>query len=978
MILFKRNLRLLFWLALLIGLGLAATQIFPLSDDRSPADLRLNEFLASNGAGLTDEDGDYSDWIEIYNASSRPVNLSGWALTDEPDQPTKWPFPDLTLGGHEYLVIFASGKDRRLAGPERYLHTNFKLSKTGEPLGLYSILDDSFADFLPSGYPEQFRDIAYGRNPAAPEDDPFGYLLNPTPGERNDQTQFRTGMADAVLFSPQRGFYDTPFQLALTSATPGATIRYTTDGSRPDETHGTVYTGPIAIDRTTTVRTIALAPDSLPSAVNTHTYIFLDTVLNQPPDPPGFPQTWGVHGEDSVQYGYVDGAPVIADYEMDPEIVNDPRYRAMLNEGLLSIPSISLVMPLESFDQLYSNTKARGRTWERPVSVELIVPGQPPDQGFQINAGLRIQGEAGRRDYMPKHSFRLFFRGDYGATRLDYPLFPDSPVDSFNTLVLRGGVNRSYAGRPGRDHRLATYTRDEWLRASQIAVSGAGSHGIFVHLYLNGLYWGLYNVVERPDASFLAAYFGGRPRDWYAANHSGPISGSAARFEELLALAQGGGFEDPERYAALQSYVDIPHFIDFIILNWYAGNSDWAHTNWYLGLRNPAGQVKLFVWDAETTWDEGAWLFMGHPEPTNLVEPLFKGLIQNPDFKMTLADRLHRHLFNTGPLTETEAKARWRTLNEAIGPAIVGESARWGDARYEPPITYDDWLKARQEVLAQMEGNPARLISLAREAGYYPPVDPPTFSQQGGPVPLDFKVEMARPPAADGTIYYTTDGSDPRLPVTGAPSPRAMVYQTPLVLTTTTQLKARFLANDLVSDAGPVWSALNEATFNIRTQGSELRITEIMYNPPGGGSYEFIELKNIGQQNLVLANLYFEGIRFTFPPTTPPLPPDNFVVLVRDGAAFTERYPDVPIGGLYNGQLSNTGEDLTIKDRYGETILSVTFNDGNRWPLSADGQGDSLVLVDLNGDPSDPRNWRASTELYGSPGKDDPAVASQY
>jgi hypothetical protein len=149
-----------------------------------------------------------------------------------------------------------------------------------------------------------------------------------------------------------------------------------------------------------------------------------------------------------------------------------------------------------------------------------------------------------------------------------------------------------------------------------------------------------------------------------------------------------------------------------------------------------------------------------------------------------------------------------------------------------------------------------------------------------------------------------------------------------------------------------------------------------MYNPPGGGSYEFIELKNVGRQALDLANLNFEGIRFTFPPTTRPLPPGNFIVLVRDGAAFAERYPDVPIGGLYNGQLSNTGEEIRIKDRYGETILAVNYNDRNRWPLSADGQGDSLVLVDRHGDPNDPQSWRASTNLYGSPGQDDPGISA--
>jgi len=143
-----------------------------------------------------------------------------------------------------------------------------------------------------------------------------------------------------------------------------------------------------------------------------------------------------------------------------------------------------------------------------------------------------------------------------------------------------------------------------------------------------------------------------------------------------------------------------------------------------------------------------------------------------------------------------------------------------------------------------------------------------------------------------------------------------------------------------------------------------------MYNPPGGDDYEFIELKNIGDTHLDLSGMAFEGIAFSFPSGTL-LPAGEFMLLVRNPTAFTERYPDVPIGGAYQAKLSNKGEEIILKDGGGNVIISVPYDDENGWPVSPDGRGDSLVLINLDGDPHNPENWRASAKLHGSPGADD-------
>lgn len=954
----------LFWFLILAGLLLAAPQALLAPAGGPAADtLVINEFVTANQAGPTDEDGELSDWIEIYNPQDRPVSLAGWSLTDEPGQPDKWSFPDVTLGSRAYLLVFASGKNR--TGPQ--LHTNFKLNHTGEFLGLYNTLEGQFVDKISPGYPRQFTDVAYGRYPLRPNsaasDLAFGYLAAATPGQPNVESPLWQGLTAPVEFSRQRGFFETPFTLELSTTTPGATIRYTTDGSAPTATHGTLYTGPLAISATTLLRAVAIKPNFRPAPVSTHTYIFIDDVPAQPDTPPGFPQSWG---------GYK-GALVAADYEMDPDITGHPRYGSQLKGALTAIPTLSLVTDMQSFHDLYANSRRRGRAWERPVSVEFFDP-QGREPGFQIDAGVRIQGELGRAPYMPKHGFRLFFRSDYGAAKLNYPFFSDSPIEEFDTLVLRGGVNRSYAGYPKREEeiRRTTYTRDEWLRASQIAMSGSGSRGRFVHLYLNGLYWGLYNVVERPDEDFMAAYFGGTKEDWQAISHQETVSNSSRRFKALHKLAAAGQLENPQQYALAAAYLDIPHFIDYLILNWYAGNLDWGFNNWYAGVPRQSGPIRYFVWDGERTWFDGAEIYMELDEyldRPNLVKPLLAALLENPDFRMALADRLYLHLFNNGALAQANAQARWQSINKGIEQAVIAESARWGDTRFDSPLTQADWFRARDDVLAQMENNNDLLIELARKAGYYPNLDPPHFNRQSGPVASGFNVTMS---AAAGQIYYTTDGSDPRLAVTGEVSAQAKQYRQPLVITATTQIKARARQAD-------AWSALNQAVFRVGQSTSyPLQITELMYNPPGGDDYEFIELKNTGLVELPLAGASFEGINFAFPAHTEPLPPGQVLVLARNPSAFARQYPGVPVAGVYEGQLSNQGENITLSDPHGNLLLSLEYDDANGWPLSADGRGDSLVLVHPHQNPNQADNWRASAAPNGSPGADEPQIYSRH
>ncbi len=969
----NKNRKLFFWSAILICLLFSVGQVPRTTATHDSGKLVINELLATNGASLTDEYGEYSDWIEIYNSSDTAINLTGWALTDDPNDPQKWPFPDVTLNSHDYLVVFASGKDRRVTQPGAALHTNFKLDRAGDFLALYNVLEDRVVDGLTPKFPEQFKDIAYGRYGAELV---YGYLARPTPGGPNDETAFWAGAVSPVQFSVERGFFEQPFEVSLTSATPGATIRYTTDGSEPTELNSQIYEQPISVSATTLLRAAAFKSTFLPAEVVTQSYIFLADVLNQPAAPAGFPANWGAHLSTNTA-GHTAILPMPADYEMDPTIINNPEYAAGFKDDLMSLPTLSLVMAGQSFADFHTRVPGASLDLERPVSVEFIFPnGAQPN--FQANAGIELQGEMEPAAADLKHSFRLLFKRDFGPTKLDFPVFAESPVDEFDTLVLQAGALSD----------PTTFSRDVWLHSSQIAMSGLGSNSTFVHLYLNGLYWGLYEIVERPSAVFMASYLGGEKEDWFITNQAGPLDLDSTlandRLNYLFAtLKFAGQFNSHDdsltsTYTEVASFFDPDQFGDFMILNWYTQLMGWPESRWHAAVNRQdlAGRGKFLIWtEPDGSQPAGISLNTGETPTPDLVNSLFQILLENPDMRMRLADRIYKHLAPDGALSDAAIRARWQAVNQTISPAIVVESARWGDANPASPFTPTAWQAANDVALAQLENQEAEFLAWAREAGYYPAIDPPFFSQEGGVVESGFNLIMALPPtSAGGTIYYTVDGSDPRLPVTGDVGPTALAYTGPMALTANTIVKARVWQDG----SEPVWSALHEASFNVIQQGQRLRITEIMYNPVEGDDFEFIELKNMGNSRIDLANVSIdEGIYYSFSPDTPPLAPGQVMVLVSNAASFAEHYPDVPVGGVYDGHLSNKGEKILMTDAAGEPLVELTYDDAYGWPVSADGRGDSLVLVQPDGDPNNPQNWRASTYVSGSPGSDEPLAGEK-
>ena len=753
--------------------------------------VQINELVVSNETGLEDGNGAKEDWIEIFNPNSSIVNLDAFYLTDDPALPTKWNFPSVTIPANGYLVVFASGND--MTDPAGNPHTNFRLGNQGEYLAIVYPDGVTISDTLSPSYPEQFSDVSYGR--------PIGggayvFFANPTPGQANGAGS--PGVVKDTNFSLDRGFYDAPISLAITTDTPGATIRYTLDGSLPSLSNGQTYSSPISISTTTNVRAIAYltAQNYIPTNVDTHTYLFVDNVSQQSSSPPGWAVNWGFDS----QVGQI----IPSDYAMDPRVVNDTlglrTAGYSIRDSLLDIPSVSITMKQSDFVKAESE-KIAGDTqsiygtprerFEKICSVEYLLP--DGTRGFQEDCKIETHGNSSRTPTrMQKHSLRLTFSSEVGIGKLRYNLFPDSPVDEFNKLVLRACFTDSWALASWSAARYrpndSLYMRDVWMKETFGAMGQQTSYGNFVHLYVNGVYFGLHNLTERIEDDFYADHVGGDKEDWEVnadLGTPGPLWNS-------MISTLNGPISTPAGYDAAKAKIDVTNYADWVILHFFGDAEDWPVKNSYAAANaiSGDGRYRFNVWDQEIALDKYTWNRYNE-NGTGLVP--FQRLRQNEDFKMLFADRVFKHMFDGGALTVAEANSRFIDITNQIDKAIVAESARWGDvqastpygstagsstnidADYYPPTINNPiyftreqhWVVERDNVITNYiptlheQSDSRSFIRELRAQNLYPDIDPPLFSQLGGVVPENFPLKLT---SAEGAVYYTIDGSDPRLP----------------------------------------------------------------------------------------------------------------------------------------------------------------------------------------------------------------------
>ena len=923
----------------------------------------ISEFVASSST-LADEDGDFSDWIEIYNPTSTVADLNGYFLSDDEDDITQWAFPEVTLQPGERLVVFASSKDRRM--PDSELHTNFNLSSNGEYLALTE--PDGLTrvtEFSPE-YPAFREEFSYGYDSTELG---FRYFFVPSPEAANGDSF--EGFVGDTNFTVDRGFFELPFSLEITTDTPDATIRYTTDGSEPTEMSGLIYLDPITISETTVVRAAAFRDGFVPTNVDTQSYIFPADVVTQP--------------------------------EMRPEITEDPDYGPEVINSLSTVPTISL-----SFDGTDINRN------EIPISVELM---NFEDDPIQLDAGAARFGSFVTN--FEKRSFRLHFRSRYGSPRLNYDLFGDRnyeipPVETFDSLDIRGGNHDM--------NQRGAYLGNRFADDLMLDMGHVAPHGRFANVYFNGQYRGMYHIRERWDAAMVSDYLPGEEEEFDTINANN--AGRSFRTGDL----QNGDLIDWDeiqdrlvsvpRFEEVRDMLDLNNYIDFMTLfTWGTCESEFRAGG---SISNGVG-FRFFLKDADGFFQPRVGA--GSPPPGGSYPPDHQGPLDamrllmdedHPDFRTLLADRIHRQMFNVGTMTPGRLDEIYRSRIQETTLPYFSEIARWGSHVGRVNRAPQEWAAYHQDL--RDNHIPIRTderIALFRQAGMYPDLDAPVYSQHGGSLGAD-GVVMLSVPSTVSRVYYISgpvdtnpdiyiNSLDPRL-VGGAVSSVANLIDFEAISSSggmkssqiTLSEPGWLLARSFDESTGE-WSALNEAFFTLDTvpaDSENLIISKIHYNPaaPTGAElevatsandYEFIELMNVGSQTIDLADVTLSGgISFNFGDLNL-LASGERLVIPNNQRAFELRYAQI-IGNVtfatnilgeneYDGRLSNGSEELILISATGTVIQQFSYDDDLPWPTAPDGGGYALVLRNPGipiPDHGIGSNWAASALIGGAPGVD--------
>ncbi|MBR6462446.1 CotH kinase family protein [bacterium] len=610
------------------------------------------------------------------------------------------------------------------------------------------------------------------------------YMKPASPGYPN-----RDGFSEilgSVTAVPEPGFYEEPFELRLRCATEGAWIVYTLDGTTP-KIGGTIYRGHFTVDKTTIVRAIAFKDDAGGAEEFTGTFVFLNDIINSPDGvPPG--SLWPTNSVNNQRL----------DYGMDTRITQAPEYKDAMLPGLKQLPFISIVAsPANLFNAssgIYVNAKQDGKPWERQAHIELLNHDGSP--GFSVGCGLRIRGSSSRAANNPKHSLRLFFRNEWGAGKLKFPLFGETEIDEFDKIDLRS--TQTFSWHFEGDAYQSTYCRDEFVRDLALSMGMPGTRGCYYHVLLNGHYWGLYQTEERPDQNYAAHYFGGSEDDYDVLKPEDLVvtvtQGSMDGYKRLWQAATNG-FSDASYLKTVNAgLLDPTNVADMAILNSLVCNMDSPvavdnqHVNNFFALYNRInpGGFKFINHDSECSllkeyYDADLTKDTPVGSKLNLFNSryLHQRLMKSGEYRKLFVSRICKHYFNGGAALPEHMQELFMKRADSIYDAIVCESARWGDIRapygdrlplrrdrdWQPNVNYirDKFLPHRYEVT----------IEQYRAAGWFPKFDPPLLSPCGGQVPYGTKLTLS----GAKKIVYTTDGSDPW------GSKTAKTYAEPIVLT---------------------------------------------------------------------------------------------------------------------------------------------------------------------------------------------------
>lgn len=616
------------------------------------AQVLINEFSAANYDDVTDNNGDESDWIELYNTSASPVDISGYYLSDRESNPTKWAFPaGSIIAANGYLRVWCSKRDEKVGNN---YHTNFKITQTRDNEAVVFSNDSGvIIDSNPLDVPNQ-KNHSWGRTPDGGPD--WAVYTNPTPNGTNSTTAFEPYEA-TPQFDMAPGFYNGSVTVALSNPNPNTTIYYTTDGSEPDNSDQTYFT-PINITETTVIRAIAYNSSSSipPSHIETNTY-FIDV-------------------DHSMYVISVAGNQL---------------------ETLLTGTQIEPEGTIELFDR-------ENGPFLSEATGEFNEHGN--DSWAYPQRGI---------DYISRDQFGI--NGD-----LDHQIFDNKDRDAFQRLIIKGAASDNYPFEDGGCHIRDAYVQ-ELSQRGELRVDERSFESCV--MYMNGEYWGIYELREKVDDIDFTDYYYDQDREnvqflktWGGTWSEFGGQQSFNDWDDIHNFITTNNMADSANYTLAKSTLNMGSLIDYVILNTQIVNSDWLNWNtaWWRGLDTTGTKRKwrYTLWDMDASFGHYA-NFTGIPNQDPDADPcdteeigpggdpqghldLMEALLENEDFYNDYINRwagLNNTLFTCDNMLGL--------LNELISDIqdeMPNHIERWGGSETE---WIDNVLDLRNFILARCQ-----------------------------------------------------------------------------------------------------------------------------------------------------------------------------------------------------------------------------------------------------------------------------------
>lgn len=574
--------------------------------DQPHSDLRISELMSSNSSYLAGPYRNTTDWVELYNAGREPVDLSQYCLTDSSDL-EKHPLPNKTLAPGKYMVILLSETGKRLKSGYSWLPMN--LSAAGDRL--YLTKDGKITDF--AVIPELSADAVWGRPTGQLS---FTQLSSATPGEANAG---KAKISAAPTANLPQGSYDGTNSITVTLTAPG-TIYYTFDCSVPTRS-SRKYTGPIRLTDTTVIRAVAYEKGASRSEVVDLTYLINEN----------------------------DNLNAVC-------IVTDPDNLWDYETGIYADgPGYTATSPHKGANFW--------KAWEKPASVSLFeTDGRV---GFSESCGLKIFGGFSRAN--SKKSFACMFRGKYGASSLEYALFGDAGIDTYQSFVLRAGGQDAYTSK----------IRDEMITSIAAEHLGLPTQRYRATvLYLNGEYWGIYFIREKLTDQYVAGNFGVYAEDVTMSDWSG---GDCPEYVALQNYAKNHDLSDPKHYQYICSQINIDNYIDYMITQMWIANTDLGNVKFF---RTKEMRWHWALYDTDLSFRNVTHTSVTKLLSRNISKSDFRSatllirLMKNKSFKDAFLRRMAWQVNNVW--TEEIVTQRINEIQALLQKDMSRECARWG------------------------------------------------------------------------------------------------------------------------------------------------------------------------------------------------------------------------------------------------------------------------------------------------------------